>query len=63
MSNNPHACTARSVPFPVTGGDYVSDGKTLKPASAAKPAPATEPKPAAERGTTRDVKRQESDHG
>ena len=55
---HPHACTARKAPFPLSGGDYVSTGKTLKPAvSSTKPA--AEPKPAAARGT----KHEEKPHG
>ena len=61
-TKNPHACTARSTPFPITGGDYVSDGKRLIAASEPvpkKPEPAdktdliTKPDtPAAPRGTS-----------
>lgn len=35
MSKNPHACTARTMPFPIAGGDWVSDGKRLIHAAAA----------------------------
>lgn len=33
---NPHACTARALPFPVAGAEFVSvDGKTITPAGSA----------------------------
>ncbi len=60
MSKNPHACTARTIPFPISGGDYVSDGKKLaraadarpeKPAKATKPTPVTPAVPDAKEKT------------